>query len=173
MARALPPYFNVCSSKRRSARTQQLDANPPPFIPYVALDIENNDGHDGHTHVPHGSDCWPTRVAVFRPIGIQRRRKLQILLNQQIKTRTGQHLVAVVVSHPIRRLQFVRSSNGSEYIHLHIHRPAIISAQCPLDLKDRPALRRQPQFPPNPAAARRRTSSARCSSASTRRSQVH
>ena len=35
-------HYNVYSSNRWTQR----DANPPPFIPYVALDIENNDGHD-------------------------------------------------------------------------------------------------------------------------------
>ena len=39
-------------------------------------------------------------------------------------------MVAVVVSHPIRRLQFVRSSSGSESMHPHIHRPVIVSARC-------------------------------------------
>ena len=37
----------------------------------------------------HGPDCWPTRVAVYRPAGTQRRRKLQ-LLNQQTQTRKKQ-----------------------------------------------------------------------------------
>ena len=42
----------------------------------------------------HGPDCWPTRVAVYRPAGTQRRRKLQ-LLNQQTQTRTKQDQSAI------------------------------------------------------------------------------
>ena len=46
MARALPPHHNVYSSNRWTQRTTTAAGRQTTFIPYVALDIENNDDHD-------------------------------------------------------------------------------------------------------------------------------
>ena len=95
----------------RCARTQQLGANPPPFIPCDALDIENNDGHDwrpriawsrllanaGHCLSP-GWEIKPEEIAAAKPANTD---------TDTDKIGYRLDLIAVVVSQPLRRLQFL------------------------------------------------------------------
>ena len=122
LAAAWPaPFLHTTTSTvqrgGRSARPQQqLDSHPPPFIPCVALDIENNNDHD-----------WRPRIAWSRLLANAGRclssgweiKPEAITAAKPAKTDTGKagpigyrlDLVAVVVSHPpAPHLRFVASN---------------------------------------------------------------